>query len=105
MKIKDPIRLRCSGRIVLHRQLESGAIEAYFADETEMTDAEWTEYANALRRLPIDDVVKSASDALKAFPRHANGLTPDEVKFSIPYRAAKQKYERAFAKLRAFNSK
>lgn len=46
-----------------------------------------------------------ASAALKVFPRAANGLTPDAVKFSPEYRAAKAEFDRAFAAVRAFNGR
>ena len=48
--------------------------------------------------------VRAASDALKKFPRGPMGLTPDHVKFSPEFRAAKLRYDAAFARLRAVNS-
>lgn len=48
--------------------------------------------------------VRAASDALKQFPRGPMGLTPDHVKFSPEFRAAKRRYDAAFARLRAVNS-
>ena len=49
--------------------------------------------------------MKLAGAALKRFPRLANGLTPDSVKFSPEYRAAKAACDRAFEAVRAFNSR
>lgn len=46
----------------------------------------------------------AASQAMQRFPRGAMGLTPDDVKASPEWRAAKARYERAFARLRAFNA-
>jgi len=46
-----------------------------------------------------------ASKALKAFPRGPMGMTPDAVKFSPEYRAAKAAYQKAFEAVRSFNSK
>ena len=49
---------------------------------------------------------KAASEALRAIPgvgAGSMGLTPDEVKVSPGYRAARRRYENAHAKLRAFN--
>ena len=50
--------------------------------------------------------VTAASAGLKAFAhlRAPNGLTPDAVKFSPEYRAAKSAYDQAFARLRAVNA-
>lgn len=47
----------------------------------------------------------AASKALQTFPRGPMGLTPDSVKFSPEFRAAKAAYDRAEAALRAFNGK
>lgn len=47
--------------------------------------------------------VKRCSDALKPFPRMANGLTPDNVKSSPEYREACSAYAVAFHRLRSFN--
>ena len=46
-----------------------------------------------------------ASDALRAFPRLENGLTPDSVKATEAWKDAKAAYHRAFEALRAFNAK
>lgn len=46
---------------------------------------------------------RAAGKALQGYPRNAVGLTPDAVKFSPEYRAAKAAYDAAFARLRAFN--
>lgn len=43
-----------------------------------------------------------ASNALKAFPKGAMGLTPDSVKFSSEYQAALSNYRRAEARFKAF---
>ena len=48
---------------------------------------------------------KRTGAALKAYPKTAIGLTPDAVKASPEYKLAKQAHSRAFAALRAFNSK
>lgn len=53
----------------------------------------------------LDARVTVASVALNAFPKQPNGLTPDAVKFSAPYRAAKTEFDVAFAALRSFNAK
>lgn len=46
----------------------------------------------------------AASARLKMFPKLPNGLTPDDVKTSPEYRAAKADWNRAFAKLRKINA-
>lgn len=48
--------------------------------------------------------VDRASEALKVFPRGSMGLTPDHVKLSPEYRAAKGAFDKAFAALRYFNT-
>ena len=55
-------------------------------------------------RAALESEVKKASADLKVFPRAANGLTPDAVKFSPEYRAAKSGFDRAFQALRKFNA-
>lgn len=60
-----------------------------------------------VRRM-LEDEYKAASAALRAVPgvsSRPNGLTPDSVKFSQPYRAAKLDSSRAFQALRTFNAK
>lgn len=52
----------------------------------------------------IEKEVDAASDALRAFPRGSMGLTPDAIKSTPEYRAANARYQRAFAKQRAFNT-
>ena len=51
------------------------------------------------------DVYKRAGAALKAFPKGRFGLTPDAVKASPEWQAAKRNLDQAFANLRAFNSR
>lgn len=63
---------------------------------------------NETERKERDDLeaeVRAAGAALKSFPKGAMGLTPDAVKASPEWKAAKNRYDRAFAALRAFNSK
>lgn len=43
-----PVRLS-TGRTVFHRANGSGATEAYFADNSEMTESEWQEYAKRMK--------------------------------------------------------
>lgn len=45
----------------------------------------------------------AASLALKLFPKGDFGLTPDSVKFSPEYKAAKSAFDCAFQKERKFN--
>lgn len=47
---------------------------------------------------------RRAGAALNAFPKGHLGLTPDSVKATPEWKAAKQDYERAFSALRAFNA-
>lgn len=47
---------------------------------------------------------KAASAALRSFPRLANGLVPDAVKFTSEYKAAKSRFDTAFARERATNA-
>jgi hypothetical protein len=47
---------------------------------------------------------RSAGDALNAFPKLPNGLTPDEVKATPEWQAAKRNYDNAFNAERAANS-
>lgn len=48
--------------------------------------------------------VKRLSAILGAFPKGPMNLTPDHIKASPEYRAAKANYNTAFARLRAFNT-
>lgn len=54
-------------------------------------------------RARIEAEVRSAGSDLKAFPRGKMGLTPDAVKATTGYQAAKARYDKAFARLQAFN--
>ena len=47
---------------------------------------------------------KAAGDVLDTFPKLANGLTPDAIKLSPEYRAAKTRFNAAFAHLRRVNA-
>lgn len=51
----------------------------------------------------LEAAVAVAGNALKVFPKAADGLTPDSIKISPAFRAAKQEYDLAFSRLRAFN--
>ena len=44
-----------------------------------------------------------AGEHLKRFPRKANGLTPDHVRSTIEYRAAKNKVDSLFAQIKVLN--
>jgi hypothetical protein len=53
----------------------------------------------------LDREVARSSEALLHFPKSGPlGLTPDHVKASPEYQAAKSAFDRAFASLRNFNS-
>jgi hypothetical protein len=56
------------------------------------------------RRDNLSAMVERYSCQLQAFPRHANGLTPDAVKASDAYRQAKANYAYAFGTLRRVNA-
>lgn len=61
-------------------------------------------YAEAKRvRDAAESASKAASVALRAFPRLANGLVPDAVKYTPEYKAAKTRFDTAFARERAVN--
>jgi hypothetical protein len=51
----------------------------------------------------IEADVKKAEDALDTFPRGPTGLTPDHVKVSPEYRAAKSSFNTHFKRLQTFN--
>lgn len=57
----------------------------------------------ATQQARLETAWRAAGDALKGFPKGAMGLTPDSVKASPEWQAAKRAYESAFAALRAFN--
>lgn len=63
--------------------------------------------ANLLRlyKMGLEANVNAASRKLHTFPKGPMGLTPDTVKSTPEYRAAKQEYARAFEALRAFNTR
>jgi hypothetical protein len=66
------------------------------------TNSDW-----AMLKIALWDEHARASDALRAVPGIGSGpmgMTPDAVKASPEYRAAKLAYERAHAELRAFNA-
>jgi hypothetical protein len=52
----------------------------------------------------IEKEVDAASEALRAFPRGPMGLTPDAVAATSEYRSANARYQKAFARQRAFNA-
>ena len=56
-------------------------------------------------RSKLDLACKEAGDVLRAFPRNAIGLVPDNVRATAEYRAARKAYEKAFALLRASNQR
>lgn len=55
------------------------------------------------QRDKLDARVRELSAALNTFPKRADGLTPDHIKFSPDYRAVKTAYDSAFKALRQFN--
>ncbi len=52
----------------------------------------------------LEAAVSVTSGVMNAFPKGDMGLTPDDVKASDTYRAAKKSFNNAFAALRAFNA-
>ncbi len=52
----------------------------------------------------LENEVSQASLELRKFPRTANGLTPDEVKFTPEFQESKAKFNAAFQSLRNFNA-
>lgn len=52
----------------------------------------------------LDADLNAAGEALEPFPRLPNGLTPDHVKQTPEWQAAKSAFDRAFSKVRAFNA-
>ncbi len=52
----------------------------------------------------LDAECNRTSAILDTFPTGPTGITPDSVKFSPAYRAAKKDFVKAFDALRAFNS-
>ena len=52
----------------------------------------------------IETEIAGLSAKLAGFPTGAMGLTPDAVKFSPEFRAAKSAFDAAFARLRQFNA-
>lgn len=60
-------------------------------------------FINECDRLEAE--VKASGAALKTFPKGPMGLTTDAIKASPEYRAAKRRYDIAFAALRTFNAK
>ena len=57
------------------------------------------------RETPLEREVSDASKVLKQFPRGPTGMVSDAVRLSPEYKAAKQKYADAFARLRSVNQK
>lgn len=59
-----------------------------------------------IQRNAIEAKLNAASDAMNAYNAQKNeiGLTPDHIKFSPEYRAAKTAYDAAHAQIRAFNN-
>jgi hypothetical protein len=51
----------------------------------------------------LDAIMTDATKVLNTFPRGAMGLTPDAVKHSVEFKAAKRRYDDAFIKQRAIN--
>ncbi len=63
------------------------------------------EYETAKRTQDaLHEAVRDLGLWLNAFPKGAFGLTPDEVKFSPEYKAAKAAYDAKFEQLRNFNA-
>jgi hypothetical protein len=60
---------------------------------------------NCGRKKKLEEEVDRTSKELKKFPKGPTGMTPDDVKATPEWQAAKRNYGQAFAKLREFNSK
>lgn len=52
----------------------------------------------------LDADVRETETVLRRFPRSKMGLVPDDVRTSVTYRNAKMDFDRAFARLRNFNT-
>jgi len=53
----------------------------------------------------LEASLRAMADLLQTFPRGSMGITPDDVKRSPAYRAAKTGYDVSFARLRNFNAR
>ena len=51
----------------------------------------------------LDAEAEAAGQVLRSFPRGPTGLTPDAVRATPEYRAAKARFDKAFARQRDFN--
>ncbi len=61
------------------------------------------DYAIEAARKTLETELSAASKAMKTFPRQENGLTPDSVKATAEWKAAKAKLNTAFAVFRKFS--
>lgn len=52
----------------------------------------------------LDSAARAAGKLLDGFPKGPTGLTPDTVKASAEFKAAKAAFDAAFARQRAFNA-
>ncbi len=52
----------------------------------------------------LETLVDAASKKLQTYPCGSNGITPDEVKFSLEYTTDKTAYDTSFQNLRTFNA-
>ena len=55
-------------------------------------------------KLRLEQAYSDASKAMQDFPKGEMGLTPDTVRASVEFRAAKSRLDSAFSALKAFNS-
>ena len=56
------------------------------------------------QKLILDAAVDASSKALQVFPSGAGGLTPDDIKLSPEFQAAKREFAIAFDAIRKFNA-
>lgn len=88
-----------------HAKKKSPAqLDREIAEALAGTGASTAFQAAKAQQAAIEAEVDEADKVLKAFPRGAMGLIPDAVKATPAYRAARDRYQRAFARQREFNA-
>ncbi len=78
-------------------------IEQEIADVLSESGPDPFEDAKA-ERDSIQEEVNAADAAINAFPKGAMGITPDAIRATPEFRAANVRFQKAFARLQAFNT-
>jgi len=100
---RSPVDVTCPRCKRAHPEYDWAALERHRSGDVGSSPSRTFEEASA-ESDRLEHEVSAAGAVMAAFPHNAMGLTPDHVRATPEWRAARSRFDRAFAAQRAFNA-